>query len=125
MDADKQAFNKCYFILCNSLNVEVIMPKLVEENLLTEHDEKELTNLDANFEKVEYLTKVLPKKGTPWLDKFLKCLGETLDGTGHCKVVKELESVRNEDTRSGDLEEVEETSNGEELRNGEEEPRNG
>ena len=97
MDVNKQAFDKCYIILHNSLNVQRIVPNLMKKGLLTQDDKKRLNDPDTvDYEKVEYLTKILPRKGDHWLDKFLTCLTETSEGTGHCKIVKELKHAKDE-----------------------------
>jgi len=111
MDRDKQAFNKCHVVLHNSLNLQVITPSLLKEGLITQEDDEKLNNHDTiDYEKIEYLIKILlGRKQDDWLDKFLKCLNETCKGTGHCKVVREIENARQLQELGGV---VEETRNG-------------
>jgi len=92
---DVQAFNKCYAVLYNSLDIKAIYPFLVKQGLTTQSDKETLTHpYSTNFDKINHLTEILPKKGDGWLDKFIKCLEESSEGTGHSKMVKELKIAR-------------------------------
>ena len=99
---DEQVFNKCSVILFHSLDVSTISPYLVKHQLVTESDSEKFDNpYISDVDKIDYLIQILPSKGNCWLEKFIQCLDETSEGTGHCKIVKELKRAKQRLDKTG------------------------
>jgi len=92
---DEQALKRCYVILYNSLHINTILPYLYQEGLISDYDKEKLMHpYSIDCDRINYLTLILPRRGDGWLDTFIKCLEKTSQGTGHSKIVQELESAR-------------------------------
>lgn len=95
---DGKILHECSAVLCNSLDIEKILPYLSESCLLTNDELTRLHNpYMSNVEKVGFLIDALPMKGADWFDKFIDCLSKTTEGTGHSKILQELKHARGED----------------------------
>ena len=104
-------FNKCSVILFHSLDVSTISPHLVKHQLVTESDSEKLDNpYISDVDKIDYLIQILPRKGNGWLEKFIQCLDETSEGTGHCKIVKELKRAKQDNALVLEFDTIEEGS---------------
>lgn len=90
---EKEALNQCSVVVFNSLDTSVICPVLYANNLLTDRELERLKLPLSYPERIQYLLDIMPRK-REWFDKFVKCLQETSDGTGHGKIVKELERAK-------------------------------
>lgn len=94
---ETQAFIQCRDELKKFLDVSTIQPQLLSSGLLTYDESVELDNLNTNPEKVNYLLDIMPfTKTDGWLDIFIECLKETTKGSDHGKIVKALETVKEE-----------------------------
>jgi len=93
---NQRALQRCSVTLHNSLDIEVIYPYLVTHGLTTQNDQEKLTHPNStNLEKINYLTQMLPKKGSDWLDKFIKCLEESSkEAPAHDEIAQELKDAR-------------------------------
>ena len=91
---EEQALLQCDVILYHSLDITVICPLLMEKKLLTPDESEVLESTLSYADKIEHLLNMLPRKGNQWWDKFINCLEETSDGTGHRKIVRELEHAK-------------------------------
>ena len=108
---DEQVFNKCSVILFHSLDVSTISPHLVKHQLVTKSDSEKLDNpYISDVDKIDYLIQILPRKGNCWLEKFIQCLDETSEGTGHCKIVKELKRAKQDNALALEFDTIEEGS---------------
>jgi len=73
------------------LDIDVIVPHLNANNLLTKDNVKMLTNVSkSQHEKTEYLVYILPRKNYGWFEKFLQCLEQSAEVARHADLVKEL-----------------------------------
>ena len=91
---DEEVLGRCHAILFNSLDTSLISPLLYSNKLLTSNEYDMLESpIRSHSDKIRSLLSILPGKDQ-WFDKFLDCLKETSDGTGHCKIVRELEHAK-------------------------------
>ena len=105
---EKIAFQKCSVIMKENLNINVIIPYLIAQGLLTEEDHEILLSFHfTDVNKIHYLLKELPRKGKGFFDKFSYCLHQTKRGTGHGDIVKALSAtyreIRESSNRVGTL----------------------
>ena len=95
MDAEDlycKALRKCSVNLQNKLNLEVIVPYLMRENMLTTTDEHMLADSNkSRTQKINAFIPILPTKGSGWWEKFVKVLKSTTTGTAHNELADELE----------------------------------
>lgn len=92
-DLQRLALEECYVIFTNKLDVTTILPYLTAKHLLTNDDRQVLmTYTKTQVEKAQYLLDILPRKANGWFEKFIECLRESTDGTGHGDLVMELET---------------------------------
>ena len=95
MDKDTGALLACHVILNNLLDVNTILPYMNRYQLLTRDENEKLTNpYTTTSDKVNYLVEILPRKGNGWLDKFILCLDDSTEGTGHSKIIEELKHAK-------------------------------
>ena len=88
---EESAFQECSAIIDDKLDISEILPQLITHRLLTKKDHQMLlTSTILPVEKVHYLLNVLPRKETGFLVKFMCCLWQTRDGTGHGDIVDAL-----------------------------------
>lgn len=93
----KIAFQKCSVIITENLNINVIIPYLNAQGLLTEEDHEILLSFHfTDTKKIQYVLKELPRKGNGFFDKFSYCLHQTKRGTGHGDIVKALSTTYRE-----------------------------
>ena len=84
---------KCSVIIHDNLDIFAILPQLMAQEMLTKKDHQTLINLaTTDVDKVHYLLSILPRKGEGFLHKFMHCLCETKDTTGHGDIVKALKA---------------------------------
>ena len=85
------AFQACSRMITDKLDVKRIFPELNSCHLLTEKDRQFLINpMHEDYDKVLYLLHCLPKKGNEWFDKFLWCLEQSSNNTGHGDIISSL-----------------------------------
>ena len=102
MDKDTRALLDCHVILTNSLDVNTILPHMNKYNLLTRPENEKLTNpYNTTSDKVNYLVEILPRKGNGWLDKLICCLKDSTEGTGHSKIIEELQQAKRSEGEKG------------------------
>ena len=89
---------KCCPLIIQCLDVTEILPYLMSENLITENDRDILKNDNKTTDdKIHHLIKVLPKK--PYLfQKFLKCLYQSSNNTGHGAIASQLKELIEDST---------------------------
>lgn len=79
-----------YSQIC-AINIRAILPFLIEQNLITPDEREYLMNaLHLDADKINKLMMSLPKKGPDALDKFILCLDDSSDGTGHDALAKRI-----------------------------------
>ena len=83
----ERILNTCNVHIHGLLDMENVFPYLVEENLLTQDEQEMLcsisSTLSSDNKKITHLVKILPKKGSTALPRFLKCLRRAARGTAH------------------------------------------
>ena len=73
------------------LNLEQIFPHLCQHGLLTYSEKEKLKNdYFKTHEKIDELLKWIPMKGSDALARFVKCLRNSTDGTGHDELATSL-----------------------------------
>ena len=88
------ALNACHVEMRIHLDPQIILPNLNRANLLTPNENSFLQNPSkTKDEKVDKIKDLLPTKGEGWWDKFIKCLKETTQGTGHSTLIKCLKDA--------------------------------
>ena len=88
---EESAFRKCSVIIVDKLDISEILSHLISHELLAKGDLQTLLNSAIpSLEKVHYLLNVLPKKETGFLVKFICCLWQTRNGTGHGDIASVL-----------------------------------
>ena len=98
LEREKIAFKRCSPIITEKLDVSAILPFLNKRELLTTKDHQFLTNkFITDVEKAEHLICVLPKIDG-FFEKFMFCLCESKQGTGHNDIVKAMTAMLNEVT---------------------------
>ena len=118
---ENKVFLGCSPAIFEKLDVSAILPYLNEKNMLTAKDYQTLINKSStDFEKIEYLMYVLPRKGDDFFGKFMYCLCMSKPGTGHDDIVKALHNLKaklekdnknNEMGNASDLQGAEEDEN--------------
>ena len=88
----RQALNACHVELRQYLDPQTILPNLNAKGLLTSNEEESLQN-GTTQAKVDKIKELLPTKGEGWWDKFIDCLKETTQGTGHSTLLECLEDA--------------------------------
>ena len=89
-DIEQNALLSCWVDFTERLDIASLLPHLCTHHLLTMLDRERLTNQSTtNFEKVIHLLSVLPKKDG-WYKKFLDCLCQSAEGTGHAGLATTL-----------------------------------
>ncbi len=73
-----------------------IFPYLNKHRLLTESDQEDLDAMSRRSQKIDWLVRSLPRKGSDALWKFLDSLRQTADGTAHNELVSLLQEQINE-----------------------------
>ena len=87
------ALEECSVAFVKKLDPSAILPHLIAQHLLTDDDRQTLTTFArTQTEKAQYLVDIIPRKETGWFEKFLACLRQSADGTGHRDLVKQLEA---------------------------------
>lgn len=87
---ERNALQDCWVEFSERLDTGCLLPHLCAQRLLTTHDREKLNNPTiTNFEKVNHLLDILPKKDG-WYKKFLHCLHQSADGTGHASLAAKL-----------------------------------
>ena len=89
-----RVLQKCHFKLRNELNVPSLLPYLNQYRLITTDFHEQLTLQATHAEKVDKLVAELPRSGTDFLERFIKCLRESVEdepGTSHGQIAEALE----------------------------------
>ena len=74
------------------LDLGQIFPHLNQQRLLTYSEQEKLNNERfTTDERIDELLKWIPKKGYDALERFVKCLENSADGTGHGELASSLE----------------------------------
>jgi hypothetical protein len=69
--------------IMKSLKLEMLVPHLVEKNLLTQNEYHELATYPSWQQNEYFVLKILPTKGELGFQRFLKCLEEEDEHAGH------------------------------------------
>ena len=69
--------------IINSLKMEMLVPHLVEKRLLTKNEYHELNTYPSWKQSEHYVLKILPTKGEDGWKKFVECLKEEEEYSGH------------------------------------------
>lgn len=90
----RDLIQECSYELLNSLNVDSLLPHLQKERLLTHEEFEALIHpLKTSHEKKNILLSILPTKGENAYERFLTCLTNSDDHSGHSYLVKLLTSI--------------------------------
>ena len=77
--------------LMKSLNVNSLLPHLQCEQLLTSAEVDFLISTQkTNYDKKQYLLSILPSKGENAYERFVRCLSQDTEHSGHADLVKKL-----------------------------------
>lgn len=89
-DIEHNALLGCWVEFTERLDIASLLPHLCTHHLLTTFDREKLINQSiTNYEKVNHLLTMLPKKDG-WYKKFLDCLCQSAEGTGHTGLATKL-----------------------------------
>ena len=78
-----------------SLNVNSLIPYLQCEDLLTSEELEFLVSAHrTNFDKKQFLLSILPSKGENAHKKFIRCLSQDTEHSGHADLVKMLTNTK-------------------------------
>ena len=92
--AQKKAIIACSSDVHRLLDVTSVLPHLYAKGLLSDEEFEVLSSPYLTRQhKINTLLKGLPLKGSDFLDKFIQCLHETEDGTGHKELIDLLFSI--------------------------------
>ena len=98
--AQRDALNAEHSNIRSSFNVETMVQFLNSESLLTSDEAYRLTDTSLPLgKKVDFLIGILPRKGSDWWDKFLRCLDKssTRPGLGaHKELANRLRAQMNQ-----------------------------
>ena len=87
---EEAAFQNCSVVITKNLDIVEIASHLNASGLLTQNDFQVLTNEAITpVKKAHHLLDVLPKKDR-FFEKFLNCLDETANATGHKSIYNAL-----------------------------------
>ena len=79
--------------IVQTLNMEMLTPHLLQNGLLAPSEYQELDALGTSWKQAKYfLLIVLPTKGEGGFKRFLKCLKEEREHSGHQDLFRHLES---------------------------------
>ena len=94
---EHDVLKECAVSFTNKLDASAIFPHLIAQHLLTEDDKLVLiSTLRTPREKANHIMSILPQKTDGWFDKLLLCLRESVDGTNHGDLWRELEQKQKE-----------------------------
>lgn len=80
--------------IIKSLKMEMLVPHLVEKNLLTKNEYQELTTYSPWKQGEHFVLKILPTKGEDGCKRFLECLEEEEEHSGHQDLFRLLENTK-------------------------------
>ena len=86
---ERVIFQRYSVEIVENLDVSEIFTHLNSQGLLTRKDRQMLLKDITSTEKAQYLLDALPRK-EEFFDKFLKCVHQTTDGTGHMDIIRAL-----------------------------------
>ena len=91
-ELQKAVLRNCSAAIVELVDFTAILPYMNASNLLTDENIRTLTSMSkSQREKAQYLVYILPRKAEGWFGKFLDCLQQSAEGTGHADLVRELE----------------------------------
>ena len=91
-ELQKKVLQNCSSAIDELLDFTAILPYLYASNLLTDENARMLKNISiSQKEKAQYLVYILPRKAEGWFGRFLDCLQQSVEGTSHADLLKELE----------------------------------
>jgi len=90
MDVHYEALLKSSVELHNSLNIDIIIPYLLRDNLLT-NIPYQIQVRKSRGDKINFLISSLPTKGINWLGRFVDILRSTTNGIARDKVAAKFE----------------------------------
>ena len=84
----------CSLDIHGMLDLEQIFPHLYSHNLLTDTEQELLQTSSVHCSRKTKISKLvtgLPRKGPDALQRFVECLNNSTDGTGHHDLAKRIE----------------------------------
>ena len=102
--ASERVLQKCHYKLRKELNVPILLPYLNKYHLITADVHEELILQTTNATKVDRLVTELPRMGDNFLDRFVKCLRDSVEeepGTRHEQIANDLEEELKHPTTPG------------------------
>ena len=78
--------------IIDSLNMEMLVPHLIQKGLLTRSEYCELDSSPSWKRSEHYVLKILPTKGEQGLRRFVECLKDESEHSGHQDLFKSLKS---------------------------------
>jgi len=101
---EERLLQECAVIITRKLDISTILSHLLQCGLLSRKDQQFLLNpIRADDDKVYYLLYNLPRKADGWFDRFLECLRDSQEGTGHKDIADTLEAKLKEARRQSSL----------------------
>ena len=86
--AQKGAIICCSDDIHKLLDITSVLPRLYAKGLLSDEEFEILSSPYLTRQhKINTLIKGLPLKGSDFLDRFIQCLHDTVDGTGHKELI--------------------------------------
>jgi hypothetical protein len=80
--------------IMKSLNMEMLVPHLIQKNLLTKTEYYELSTYPSWKQSESFVLKILPTKGEEGCKRFLECLEEEDEHSGHQDLFRLLENAK-------------------------------
>jgi hypothetical protein len=80
--------------IMKSLNMEMLVPHLIQKNVLTMSNYHELDTYPSWKQSEYFVLKILPTKGELGFQRFLECLEEENEHSGHQDLFRLLENAK-------------------------------
>ena len=90
----EKVLQKCNLVIHGMLDLEQIFPHLYSHNLLTDSEQELLQTSSVECsrkQKISRLVTGLSRKGPDALWRFIQCLNDSTDGTGHRDLAERIQ----------------------------------
>jgi len=103
------AFQRCSPVIAENLKIEIILPHLIEQEMLNDQEIQIMYDcFHTESKRIKYLASVLPDNGVGFLSKFMLSLSLSQFETGHRNILKSLTTTLNEIKQAAVLPELSE-----------------
>ena len=90
----QKILDTCHLELTTCMDIQTLLPHLRQEQLVTMAESEVLRNpTKTKTEKNQFLLSILPSKGENTFERFVKCLEEAGEHTGHSHLAELLKKV--------------------------------